>query len=91
MEKMQEEYENVVRNKRWDKKQECYVNREGEPVVLRSDIVHDDVPLVIPRSDEYYSNAAKDKTYAKRLDKIIREAMTSSLRKRNEERMKKNI
>ncbi|KAJ0502076.1 putative transcription factor interactor and regulator CCHC(Zn) family [Helianthus annuus] len=32
MEKIQEEYENDVRNKRWDKKQECYVNKEGEPV-----------------------------------------------------------
>ncbi|KAJ0726890.1 putative transcription factor interactor and regulator CCHC(Zn) family [Helianthus annuus] len=48
MEKMQEEYENAVRNKRWDKKQECFVNKEGEPVVPRSDIVHDDVLLVIP-------------------------------------------
>ncbi|KAJ0573287.1 hypothetical protein HanRHA438_Chr06g0264701 [Helianthus annuus] len=91
MEKMQEEYENVVRNKRWDKKQECFVNKEGEPVVPKSDIVHHDVLLVIPRSGEYYSNVAKDKTYAKRLDKIIRDAMTSNLRKRNEERMKKNI
>ncbi|XP_035845918.1 golgin subfamily A member 6-like protein 1 [Helianthus annuus] len=91
MEKMQEEYENAVRNKRWDKNQECYVNKEGEPFVPRSDIVHDDVLLVIPRSGEYYSNVAKDKTYVKRLDKIIRDAMTSNLRKRNEERIKKNI
>ncbi|XP_035841360.1 DNA ligase 1-like [Helianthus annuus] len=91
MEKMQEEYENAVSNKRWDKKQECFVNKQGEPVVPRSDIVHDDVLLVIPRSGEYYSNVAKDKTYVKRLDKIIRDAMTTKLRKRNEERMKKNI
>ena len=91
MEKMQEEYENVVRNKRWDKKQECFVNKQGEPIVPRSDIVHDDVLLVIRRSDEYYSNVEKDKTYVKRLDKIIRDAMTTKLRKRNEERMKKNI
>ncbi|KAF5756976.1 putative transcription factor interactor and regulator CCHC(Zn) family [Helianthus annuus] len=28
MEKMQEEYENAVRNKRWDKNRECYVNRK---------------------------------------------------------------
>ncbi|XP_022013807.1 translation initiation factor IF-2-like [Helianthus annuus] len=91
MEKMQEEYENAVRNKRWDKNQECYVNKEGEPVVPRSDIIHDDVLLVIPRSGEYYSNVAKDKTYVKRLDKIIRNALTTNLRKRNEERMKKNI
>ncbi|XP_022024215.1 uncharacterized protein LOC110924521 [Helianthus annuus] len=91
MEKMQEEYENVVANKRWDKKQECYVNKQGEPVVPRSDIVHDDVLLVISRSGEYYSSVAKDKTYVKRLDKIIRDAMTTKLRKRNKERMKKNI
>ncbi|XP_022030972.1 uncharacterized protein LOC110931909 [Helianthus annuus] len=91
MEIMQEEYENAVRNKRWDKKRECYVNRDGEPVVHRRDIVHDDVLLVIPRSGEYYSNVEKDKTYVKRLDKIIGDAMTSSLRKRDEERMKKNV
>ncbi|MFS7906309.1 hypothetical protein Hanom_Chr01g00057761 [Helianthus anomalus] len=74
IDEMQEEYENDVSNKRWDKKRECYVNRD-----------------VIPRSVEYYSNAAEDKTYAKRLQKIIRHAMTSSLRKRDEERMKKNV
>ncbi|MFS7921060.1 hypothetical protein Hanom_Chr03g00232221 [Helianthus anomalus] len=91
MEKMQEEYENVVRNKRWDKKRECYVNRDGEPVVHRRDIVHDDVLLVIPRYGEYYSNVEKSKTYVKRLDKIIIDAMTSSLRKRDEARMKKNV
>ncbi|XP_035838807.1 vicilin-like seed storage protein At2g18540 [Helianthus annuus] len=55
------------------------------------DIVHDDDVLVIPLSVEYYSNTAKDKTYPKRRDKIIRHAMTSSLRKRDEERMKKNV
>ncbi|XP_021985643.1 gelsolin-related protein of 125 kDa-like [Helianthus annuus] len=32
MDEMQEEYENAVSNKRWDKKRECYYNREGEPV-----------------------------------------------------------
>ncbi|XP_021979731.1 methyl-CpG-binding domain-containing protein 10-like [Helianthus annuus] len=32
MDEMQEEYENAVNNKRWDKKRECYYNREGEPV-----------------------------------------------------------
>ncbi|KAJ0533465.1 hypothetical protein HanIR_Chr09g0408711 [Helianthus annuus] len=91
MDKMQEEYEDAVSSKRWDKKRECYVNRDGEPVVHRRDIVHDDVILVIPRSGEYYSNVEKDKTYVKRLDKIIRDAMTSSLRKRDEARMKKNV
>ncbi|KAJ0743648.1 hypothetical protein HanPI659440_Chr10g0378381 [Helianthus annuus] len=89
IEKMQEEYENVVSNKRWDKKRECYVNRDGEPIVHGRDIVHDDVLVVIPRSGEYYSNVEKDKTYVKRLDKIIRDAITSSLRKRDEARMKK--
>ncbi|KAJ0857218.1 hypothetical protein HanRHA438_Chr13g0587461 [Helianthus annuus] len=91
IDEMQEEYENVVSNKRRDKKRECYVNRDGEPVVPKRDKIHDDVLLVIPRFGEYYSNAAKDKTYAKRLEKIIRHAMTSSLRKRDEERMKKNV
>ncbi|XP_022032826.1 DNA ligase 1-like [Helianthus annuus] len=91
MEKMQEAYENAVRNKRWDKNRACYVNKEGEPVVPRRDIVHDDVLLVIPLSGEFYSKRAKDKNYEKNLNKIIRHAMTSSLRKRDEERMKKNV
>ncbi|XP_021996260.1 DNA ligase 1-like [Helianthus annuus] len=55
------------------------------------DIVHDDVLAVIPLSDEYYSNIEKDKTYLKKLDKIIRDVMTVSLKKRDEERMKKNV
>ncbi|XP_021991280.1 calponin homology domain-containing protein DDB_G0272472-like [Helianthus annuus] len=88
---MQEEYESAVSNKRWDKKRECYVNREGEPVVPKKNTIFDDVLLVIPRSVEYYTNVEKDKTYVKRLDKIIRDVMISSLRKRNEERMKKNV
>ncbi|MFS7968085.1 hypothetical protein Hanom_Chr09g00793391 [Helianthus anomalus] len=47
IEKMQEEYEDVVRNKRWDKNKECYVNKNGEPVVHKKDIVHDEVLAVI--------------------------------------------
>ncbi|MFS7965965.1 hypothetical protein Hanom_Chr09g00768301 [Helianthus anomalus] len=88
---MQEEYENVVSNKRWDKKRECYVNRNGEPVVPKKYIIFDDVLLEIPRSVEYYTNVGKDKTYVKRFEKLLRDVMTSCLRKRDEERMKKNI
>ncbi|MFS8023278.1 hypothetical protein Hanom_Chr16g01449621 [Helianthus anomalus] len=87
---MEKEYEEARSNKRWDKKQERYVNRDGEPVVHLSEVVFDEVLAVIPLSGEYYSNVEKDKHYKKRLDKIIRNAMTSSLRKRDEERMKKN-
>ncbi|MFS7926407.1 hypothetical protein Hanom_Chr04g00296701 [Helianthus anomalus] len=53
---MQEEYESAVINKRWDKKRECYVNRKGEHVVPKKDIVFDDVLLEIPGSVEYYTN-----------------------------------
>ncbi|KAM0027513.1 hypothetical protein Hdeb2414_s0019g00541091 [Helianthus debilis subsp. tardiflorus] len=88
IDKMHEEYEEAVSNKRWDKKKECYVNKNGEPVVHKKDIVHDEVLAVIPLSGEYYSNVEKDKTYLK---KLIRNAMTSSLRKMDEERMKKNV
>ncbi|KAJ0800683.1 hypothetical protein HanPI659440_Chr03g0106271 [Helianthus annuus] len=88
---MEREYGEAISNKRWDKKRECYVNRDGEPVVHPSEIVFDEVLAVIPLSSEYYSNVEKDKTYKKRLDKIIRDAMTSSLRKRDEARMKKNV
>ncbi|KAJ0955610.1 putative transcription factor interactor and regulator CCHC(Zn) family [Helianthus annuus] len=91
IEDMEREYGNAVSNKRWDKKRECYVNRDGEPVVHPSEIVFDEVLAVIPLSGEYYSNVEKDKTYKKRLDKIIRDAMTSSLRKRDDARMKKNV
>ncbi|XP_035845198.1 uncharacterized protein LOC110933381 [Helianthus annuus] len=91
IDEMQEEYEDAVSYKIWDKKRECYVNRNGEPVVPKKNIIFDDVLLVIPRSVEYYSNVEKDKTYVKRLEKLIRDVMISSLRKRDEERMKKNV
>ncbi|MFS7935743.1 hypothetical protein Hanom_Chr05g00407141 [Helianthus anomalus] len=86
IEDMEKEYGEAISNKRWDKKRECYVNRDGEPVVHPSEIVFDEVLAVIPLSGEYYSNAEKDNHYKKRLDKIIRDAMTSSLRKRDEEK-----
>ncbi|MFS8029985.1 hypothetical protein Hanom_Chr17g01528771 [Helianthus anomalus] len=60
IEKIQEEYEDAVRNKRWDKKREWYVNKNGEPVVHRKGIVHDDVLAVIPLSGKYYSNVEKN-------------------------------
>ncbi|MFS7997756.1 hypothetical protein Hanom_Chr12g01145621 [Helianthus anomalus] len=88
---MEREYGEAISDKKWDKKRECYVNKEGEPVVHLSEIVFDEVLAVRPLSGEYYSNREKDKTYVKRLDKIIRDAMTSSLRKRDEARMKKNV
>ncbi|KAJ0556824.1 putative transcription factor interactor and regulator CCHC(Zn) family [Helianthus annuus] len=92
MDEMQEEYESVVSNKRWDKKRECYFNREGEPVVPKKDIIFEDVLLIIPRSAESYRNVLKDDTYAKRHEKEIKYAMISCLRKRNEiERMKKSV
>ncbi|MFS7935293.1 hypothetical protein Hanom_Chr05g00401781 [Helianthus anomalus] len=91
IDEMEEEYESAVSSKRWDKKRECYVNREGEPVVPKKDIVYDVVLLVIPRTGEFYSKREKDKNYEKNLNKIIRHAMTSSLRNRDEQKMKKNI
>ncbi|KAJ0876109.1 putative transcription factor interactor and regulator CCHC(Zn) family [Helianthus annuus] len=91
MDDMQEEYESSVSNRRRDKKRECYYNREGEPVVPKKDIIFDDVLLIIPLRAEYYSNVMKDDTYAKRHEKEIRYAMLSCLRKRDEERMKKNV
>ncbi|KAJ0845417.1 putative transcription factor interactor and regulator CCHC(Zn) family [Helianthus annuus] len=92
IEKMQEEYEDAKYYGRYDKKRDCYVNRNGDPVVHRKEVVFDDVLAVIPLSGEYYSNIVKDKTgYLKKLDKIIRDVMTTSLKKRDEERMKKNV
>ncbi|MFS7938100.1 hypothetical protein Hanom_Chr05g00435471 [Helianthus anomalus] len=91
MDDMQEEYESAVSSKRWDKKRECYFNREGEPVVPKKDIIFEDVLLIIPSRAEYYRNVLKDDTYAKRHEKEIRYAMASCLRKRDEERMKKNV
>uniref|UniRef100_A0A251VGT4 Uncharacterized protein n=1 Tax=Helianthus annuus TaxID=4232 RepID=A0A251VGT4_HELAN len=66
-----------------------------EMVILsftKKEVVFDDVLAVIPLSGEYYSNIAKDKTgYLKKLDKIIRDVMTASLKKRDGERMNKNV
>ncbi|MFS8022638.1 hypothetical protein Hanom_Chr16g01441881 [Helianthus anomalus] len=88
---MEREYGEAISNKRWNKKRECYVHRDGEPIVHPSEIVFDEVLAVIPLSGEYYSNVEKDKDFKKTLDKIIRDAMTSSLRKMDKERMKKNV
>ncbi|KAF5797822.1 hypothetical protein HanXRQr2_Chr07g0285251 [Helianthus annuus] len=91
IEKMEKEYEEAKNYGRYDKKRECYVNSKGEPVVHRKEVVFDDVLAVIPLSGEYHSNVAKDKHYEKKLDKIIRDVITASLKKRDEERMKKNV
>ncbi|XP_022007463.1 uncharacterized protein LOC110906666 [Helianthus annuus] len=91
IEEMEKEYEEARNYRRWDKKRECYINSKGEPLVHPSKVVYNDVLAVIPLSGEYYSNVAKDKDYVKKLDKIIRDVMTASLRQRDEERMKKNV
>ena len=91
MDDMQEEYEDAVSNRRWDKKRECYYNREGEPVVPKKDIIFDDVLLVVPLRAEYYRRVMKDDAYVKQYEKDIRYAMLSCLRKRDEERMKKSV
>ncbi|MFS8020088.1 hypothetical protein Hanom_Chr15g01411431 [Helianthus anomalus] len=88
---MHEEFEDAKFYGRYDKKRECYINKNGDPVVHKREMVYKDVLADIPLSDEYYSNVTKDKTYLKRLDKIIRDVMTTSLKKRDKERMKKNV
>ncbi|KAJ0789779.1 hypothetical protein HanPI659440_Chr05g0207481 [Helianthus annuus] len=88
---MHEEFEEAKYYGRYDKKRDCYINKNGDPVVHRKEVGFDDVLVVIPLSGEYYSNVAKDKTYLKRLDRIIRDVVTTSLKKRDEERMKKNV
>ncbi|MFS7987010.1 hypothetical protein Hanom_Chr11g01016971 [Helianthus anomalus] len=88
---MEKEYEEARDYGRYDKKRECYINKKGEKVIHRKEVVFDDVLAVIPVSGEYYSNVAKDKHYKKKLDKIIRDVMTSSLRQRDEERRKRML
>ncbi|KAM0052434.1 putative transcription factor interactor and regulator CCHC(Zn) family [Helianthus debilis subsp. tardiflorus] len=91
IEKMHENFEEAKYYGRWDKKRECYINHNGDPVVHRREVVYNDVLAVIPLSGEYYSNVAKDKNYLKRLDKIIRDVMIACLKKRDEETMKKDV
>ncbi|MFS8019954.1 hypothetical protein Hanom_Chr15g01409921 [Helianthus anomalus] len=91
IEEMEKESEEAKNYGRYDKKRECYVNSKGEPVVHQKEVVFNDVLAVIPLSDEYYSNVEKDKDYVKKLDKINRDVMKSSLKQRDEERMKKNV
>ncbi|MFS7997016.1 hypothetical protein Hanom_Chr12g01136761 [Helianthus anomalus] len=76
IEEMQKEYEEVRSYGRWDKKRECYINCKGDPVV---------------DSSKFYSTKAVDKDYLKKLDKIIRGVMTTSLKKRDEERLHKSV
>ncbi|MFS7953332.1 hypothetical protein Hanom_Chr07g00617281 [Helianthus anomalus] len=91
IDKMHEEYEDAKYCRRYDKKKDCYINRNGDHVVHRKEVVFNDVLAVIPLSREYYSNVEKDKTYLKKLDNIIRDVMTASLKKTDEQRMKKNV
>ncbi|MFS7968788.1 hypothetical protein Hanom_Chr09g00801651 [Helianthus anomalus] len=77
---MEKEYKETKNFRRWDKKRECYVNRKGEPVVHPSQVVYNDVLAVIHMSGEYYLNVEKDKNYVKKLDKIIRDFLTTSLK-----------
>ncbi|MFS7912638.1 hypothetical protein Hanom_Chr02g00132271 [Helianthus anomalus] len=88
---MQKEYEEAMSYGRCDKKRECYVNRKGDPVVHSSQMVYNDVLVIIPLFGEYYSKIEKDKDYLKKLDKIIRDVMIASLRQKDEERMEKNV
>ncbi|MFS8033784.1 hypothetical protein Hanom_Chr17g01573621 [Helianthus anomalus] len=83
IEKMHEEFEEAKYYGRWDKKRECYINRNGDPVVHRREVVYNDVLAVIPLSGEYYSNVAKDKDYLKRLENIIRDVMITSLKNKD--------
>ncbi|MFS8001611.1 hypothetical protein Hanom_Chr13g01192361 [Helianthus anomalus] len=88
---MHEEFEDAKFYGRYDKKRDCYINKNGDPDVHKREVVYNDILVVVPLSGEYYSNVVKDKTYLKRLDKIIQHVMTTSLKKRDEERMKKNV
>ncbi|MFS7968785.1 hypothetical protein Hanom_Chr09g00801581 [Helianthus anomalus] len=88
---MKKEYKEAKNFRRWYKKRECYVNSKGQPVDHPSQVVYNDVLAVIPLSGEDYSNVEKDKNYVKKLDKIIRDVMTTSLKQRDEERMKTNV
>ncbi|MFS7936805.1 hypothetical protein Hanom_Chr05g00420101 [Helianthus anomalus] len=47
--------------------------------------------MIIPLSGEYYSKGEADKDYLKKLEKIIRDVMIASLKKRDEDRMKQNV
>ncbi|MFS7916859.1 hypothetical protein Hanom_Chr03g00182301 [Helianthus anomalus] len=80
IEKLHEEFEEAKCFGRYDKKRECYINPNGDLVVHRREVVYKDVLDVIPLSDEYCSNVEKDKNYLKRLDKIIRDVMTASMK-----------
>ncbi|MFS7984008.1 hypothetical protein Hanom_Chr11g00981501 [Helianthus anomalus] len=82
IEEMRIDYEDAVRNKRWDKELECYVNREGEPIVHQKEIVYNDILALIPLSGEFYSEREKDKNYEKNLKKLVRDVMTEKIRRR---------
>ncbi|MFS7945954.1 putative transcription factor interactor and regulator CCHC(Zn) family [Helianthus anomalus] len=80
IEEMEKEYEEARSNGRYDKKRECFVNKEGELAIHRKEIVYEDVLAVIPLSGEFYANIEKGRHYEKKLKKIVRDVMTVSLR-----------
>ncbi|KAF5782104.1 putative transcription factor interactor and regulator CCHC(Zn) family [Helianthus annuus] len=91
LDEMQKAYDEAGRIGRWDKKRECYTDYKGNPIVDSSKVVYEDLLAVIPLSGEYYLKKDADKDYLSKLDKEIREVMTASLRKRDEERLQKNV
>ncbi|MFS7910976.1 hypothetical protein Hanom_Chr02g00112521 [Helianthus anomalus] len=74
---MEKEHEEAITNGRYDKKRECYVNRDGEPVVHKKKIVYEYVLAVIPLLGNFYSNLAKDMNYEKKLQKLVKDVMTN--------------
>ncbi|XP_021984993.1 uncharacterized protein LOC110880862 [Helianthus annuus] len=84
-------YDEARRMGRWDKKRECYTNRKGNPVADSRSVNFNDLLEVIPTSVELYSKKFVDKTYIPNMEKRISEVMLASLRKRDEERLQKNV
>ncbi|MFS7909442.1 hypothetical protein Hanom_Chr01g00094661 [Helianthus anomalus] len=88
---MQAAFDEARRACRWDKKRECYIDPQGNPVVDSRSVNFKDLLEVIPTSEELYSKKFVDKNYVPNMEKRIREVMLASLKKKEEEKVEKNV
>ncbi|MFS7934997.1 hypothetical protein Hanom_Chr05g00398221 [Helianthus anomalus] len=91
LDEMQAAFEEAKKAGKWDKKRECYTDFKGNPIVESRSVDFKALLEVIPTSEELYSKKFLDNTYIPNMEQRIREVMLASLKKKEEEKLKKNV
>ncbi|MFS7985056.1 hypothetical protein Hanom_Chr11g00993891 [Helianthus anomalus] len=91
LDEMQAAFKEARKKGRRDKKRECYTDPQGNPVVDSKSVNFKAQLDVIPTAGELYTKKIEDKNCVPNMEKKIREVMLSSLRKKEEEKVKENV